>query len=241
MKRGAGASFMPGAYVFAGGAVDSSDASDATYALSPDFTDEQASRRLNVPVHGLSYYVAAAREAFEECGLLMAYRAERAAEGRAANDGQGAHDGRPALVELTSWEEAQLHALRNQVSRQEIDFAQLCGAHGWRLALAELHYFAHWITPPEMKQRFDTRFFLCRAPEHQHASLASGEMSELLWCSAAAALDACAAGKLRLMFATREMLKQIGDFARIESLLEYARQPRDITTVIPVFPPASLP
>jgi 8-oxo-dGTP pyrophosphatase MutT (NUDIX family) len=223
MKRSAGARFMPGAYVFAGGAVDPSDAADAVYALCADFPDERASRRLSVSVHGLSYYVAAAREAFEECGLLMAY------------------DGNGTLVDLTAWDEPQLHALRNQVNRQEIDMVQLCHAHGWRLALDEMHYFAHWITPPEMKQRFDTRFFLCRAPQRQHASLASGEMSELVWRTAAGALDECAAGKLRLVYATREMLKKISDFARIDTLLEYARQPREITTVVPVFPPGTFP
>jgi 8-oxo-dGTP pyrophosphatase MutT (NUDIX family) len=229
MKRGAGASFMPGAYVFAGGVVDPADASDAIYALSAGFPDERASRRLNVPTQGLSYYVAAAREAFEECGLLMAYPEHGDGEGHAA------------LVDLTSWEEARLHALRNQLNRRELTLAELCRAQGWRLALAELHYFAHWITPPDMRQRFDTRFFLCRAPEHQQASLASGEMSQLVWRSAAAALDECAAGRLRLVFATREMLKQIADFTRIDSLLEYARQPREITTVVPVFPPATPP
>jgi 8-oxo-dGTP pyrophosphatase MutT (NUDIX family) len=229
MKRGAGASFMPGAYVFAGGAVDPADATEAVYSLAADFPDERASRRLNVPADGLSYYVAAAREAFEECGLLMAYEAH------------GNYGGHASLVDLTSWDEARLHALRNQVNRQEIDMAKLCRTHGWRLALAELHYFAHWITPPDMQRRFDTRFFLCRAPEHQHASLASDEMSELVWRSAAAALDECAAGTLRLVFATREMLKQIADFARLDSLLEYARQPREITTVVPVFPPITVP
>jgi 8-oxo-dGTP pyrophosphatase MutT (NUDIX family) len=222
MKRSAGARFMPGAYVFAGGAVDPSDAADAVYALCQDFPDERASRHLNVSAHGLSYYVAAAREAFEECGLLMAY------------DGDG------ALVDLTAWEETRLHALRNQVNRQEIDMVQLCRPRGWRLALSELHYFAHWITPPDMKQRFDTRFFLSRAPQRQHASLASGEMSELVWRTAAAALDECAAGNLRLVYATREILKKISDFARIDSLLEYASQPRDITTVVPVLTPDTL-
>jgi len=223
MKRAAGARFMPGAYVFAGGAVDASDAADAVYALSADFPDERASRRLNVPEHGLSYYVAAAREAFEECGLLMAY------------------DGSGSLVDLTSWDEVQLHTLRNQVNRQEIDIVQLCRTHGWVLALDALHYFAHWITPPESSQRYDTRFFLCRAPERQRASLASGEMSELVWRTAAAALDEGAAGKLRLVYATREMLKQIADFARMETLLEYASQPREITTVMPVLPPGAVP
>ena len=143
MKRGAGASFMPGAYVFAGGAVDPSDASEAAYALSADFPDERASRRLNVPSHGLSYYVAAAREAFEECGLLMAYAGAHeghgASDGHRASDGHGTSEGRASLVDLTSWDEGRLHALRNQLGRHEIDMAQLCGAHGWALALSELH------------------------------------------------------------------------------------------------------
>jgi 8-oxo-dGTP pyrophosphatase MutT (NUDIX family) len=223
MKRAATARFMPGAYVFPGGAVDGNDAADAVYSLSGDFPDERASRRLNVPEHGLSYYVAAAREAFEECGFLMAY------------------DASGSMVDLTAWDEAQLHTLRNQVNRQEIDIVQLCRSHGWSLALDQLHYFAHWITPPESSLRYDTRFFLCRAPERQRPSLASGEMSELVWRTAAAALEEGAAGKLRLVYATREMLKQIADFARLETLLEYASQPREITTVIPVLPPGAVP
>jgi 8-oxo-dGTP pyrophosphatase MutT (NUDIX family) len=223
MKRSASARFMPGAYVFAGGAVDPSDAAEAVYALCPDFPDERASRRLNVPAHGLSYYVAAAREAFEECGLLMAY------------------DDRGKLVDFTSWEETRLHALRNQVNRQEIDIARLCRERGWALALDELHYFAHWITPPDSSQRFDTRFFICRAPERQRASLASSEMSALVWRTAAAALQEGAAGKLQLVYATREMLTQMADFESVDSLLGYARQPREITTVVPVLPPGALP
>ena len=128
MERGAGARFMPGAYVFAGGAVDPGDASQEAYALSP-LTDERASATLKVARDGLAYYVAAVREALEECGLLLAYE----------SDG--------SLVKLTHWGEVQLHAIRNQVNRQHIDLAQLCREQGWRLALDQLQYFAHWITP----------------------------------------------------------------------------------------------
>src|SRR6266849_6931480 len=39
MERGAGARFMPGAYVFAGGAVDPGDASPEAYGLSPWLSD----------------------------------------------------------------------------------------------------------------------------------------------------------------------------------------------------------
>ena len=218
MKRGAGARFMPGAYVFAGGGVDPLDMSPEAYALSPHLTDQRASATLKVDAHGLAYYVAAVREALEECGLLMAYEA----------------DG--SIVKLSHWEEERLHALRNQLNCQHINLPQLCREHGWHLALDQLCYFAHWITPPGAKRRFDTRFFICRAPDHQTASLASEEMSALIWRSAAAALEQGDAGHITLVHATREMLKEIADFARVDTLLEYARQPRDITTVLPTFP-----
>jgi 8-oxo-dGTP pyrophosphatase MutT (NUDIX family) len=218
MERGAGARFMPGAYVFAGGGVDPFDSGPAAYSLSPHLTDERASAILKLQAHGLAYYVAAVREALEECGLLMAYEA----------------DG--SIVKLSHWEEEQLHALRNQLNCQHINLPQLCREHGWRLALDQLYYFAHWITPPGANLRFDTRFFICRAPDHQTASLASEEMSALIWRSAAAALEQGDAGHITLMHATREMLKEIADFARVDTLLEYARQPRDITTVLPTFP-----
>jgi 8-oxo-dGTP pyrophosphatase MutT (NUDIX family) len=218
MKRGAGARFMPGAYVFAGGAVDPGDAHPDVYGLSPNLSDERASVTLNMERDGLAYYVAAVREALEECGLLLACEA----------------DG--SMVRLSHREEAELHALRNRLNRQHVDLLQLCRDQGWRLALDRLYYFAHWITPPTMKIRFDTRFFICHAPENQTASLASEEMSALIWRSARTALDEGEAGDITLVHATREMLKEIADFAHIHTLLEYASQPRDITTVLPTFP-----
>jgi 8-oxo-dGTP pyrophosphatase MutT (NUDIX family) len=218
MERGAGARFMPGAYVFAGGGVDPLDSSPEAYALSPHLTDERASATLKMDQHGLAYYVAAVREALEECGLLLAYEAD------------------DSIVKLSHWEEELLHTLRNRLNRQHINLPQLCRERGWRLALDQLCYFAHWITPPGARQRFDTRFFICRAPEHQTASLASEEMSALIWRTAAAALDQGDNGDITLVYATREMLKEIANFARVDSLLEYARQPRDITTVLPTFP-----
>lgn len=222
MERGAGASFMPGAYVFAGGAVDPADASPEAYALSPHLSDERASVALKVPQDGLAYYVAAVREALEECGLLLAYEAD------------------DSIVQLAHWEEVKLHAVRNQVNRLHINLPQLCREQGWRLALDQLHYFAHWITPPGARVRFDTRFFICRAPEQQTASLASEEMSALIWRTAAAALDQGNSGHITLVHATREMLKEIAAFRYVDTLLEYARQPRDITTVLPTFPVSHL-
>ena len=218
MKRGAGARFMPGAYVFAGGGLDSADAGPDAYSLCPHLSDGRASDALKVPQDGLAYYIAAVREALEECGLFLAYEA----------------DG--SLVKLSHWEEAKLHALRNEVNRKHVTLNELCRQQGWRLAVDRLHYFAHWITPPGTMLRYDTRFFICRAPEHQTASLASEEMSEIIWQTAADALELANDGQIMLMNATRENLKEIAAFAHVDTLLEYASQPREITTVLPTFP-----
>ena len=84
LKRGEHARFMPNAYVFAGGALDLSDESADVYALCNGLDDELASERLELPSNGLRFFVAAVREAFEECGLLLAYDARGDIAGRCA-------------------------------------------------------------------------------------------------------------------------------------------------------------
>ena len=73
LKRGEHARFMPNAYVFAGGALDLNDESADVYRLCKGLDDGRASDQLKVPSNGLRFFVAAVREAFEECGLLFAY------------------------------------------------------------------------------------------------------------------------------------------------------------------------
>src|ERR1700749_1840121 len=73
LKRGERARFMPNAYVFAGGALDLNDESADVYALCQGLDDGLASELLELPCNGLRFFVAAVREAFEECGLLLAY------------------------------------------------------------------------------------------------------------------------------------------------------------------------
>ena len=41
---------------------------------------------------------------------------------------------------------------------------ELCEAFELRLDLRGLHYFSHWLTPPGLPKRFDTRFFVALAP-----------------------------------------------------------------------------
>jgi hypothetical protein len=114
-----------------------------------------------------------------------------------------------------------------------LSLARLCKLHGWRPAADELAYFAHWVTPRHLPQRFDTRFFIARAPARQRASLASDEMSDLVWRTPAEALAEHDSGALLLMHATRGILGEIARFDRIDALFAFARTARKITAIMP--------
>jgi 8-oxo-dGTP pyrophosphatase MutT (NUDIX family) len=220
LRRGERARFMPNAYVFAGGALDPDDESAEVYALCKGLDDGSASEKLQLPANGLKFFVAAVREAFEECGLLLAY------------DAQG------ELADLTAWDETQLRQMRLAVSTGALSIADLCRANGWRLAVDKLAFYSHWITPPGTL-RFDTRFFLCAAPAKQTASLAGSEMSGLVWRTAAEALSEHADEKLLLMYPTRAILKEIAGMRGIDELFEFAGRPRKIAPITPVLPPGA--
>lgn len=217
LKRGEHARFMPNAYVFAGGALDPGDESADVYGLCDGLDDRLASEQLELPSNGLRFFVAAVREAFEECGLLLAY------------------DGRGDIADLSSWDESRLRETRLKISAGRLTFAELCRAQGWRVAVDKLAFFSHWITPPG-SVRFDTRFFLCLAPSRQTASLAGNEMSQLVWRTAAEALAEHASKKLLLMYPTRSILKEIATMRGIDELFDFARQPRKIAPITPVLP-----
>ena len=75
LQRAHSLRFMPGAYVFPGGALDPADSSAEMHAMCAGPGDEAASRTLGVERGGLAYWIAAIREAFEEAGILLAYDA----------------------------------------------------------------------------------------------------------------------------------------------------------------------
>ena len=72
LRRSLTASFVGGAHVFPGGAVDPQDASAAMAARCRGLDVASANEVLRVPQDGFAYWVAAVRESFEEAGLLVA-------------------------------------------------------------------------------------------------------------------------------------------------------------------------
>ena len=83
--------------------------------------------------------------------------------------------------------------------------------------------FSRWITPAELRIRFDTHFFLAPLPEGAHPRVDGAECVDLGWFRPRRALDAGARGELTLFFPTIKHLEQIEPFGSAAELLEWAR------------------
>jgi 8-oxo-dGTP pyrophosphatase MutT (NUDIX family) len=97
---------------------------------------------------------------------------------------------------------------------------------------AQLVEFSRWITPAEVKIRFDTHFFLASLPAGQEPRVDGEECVDLGWFSPAGALAAHSAGEILLVFPTIKHLEQLCEFASVRELLAYARGRR----VLPIQP-----
>jgi 8-oxo-dGTP pyrophosphatase MutT (NUDIX family) len=93
---------------------------------------------------------------------------------------------------------------------------------GVAVADASLIAFSRWITPPEVKIRFDTHFFLAPAPAGAEPRPDGGETVGAEWWAPAAALAAFARDELSLVFPTVKTLEQLSGFASADELLAWA-------------------
>jgi 8-oxo-dGTP pyrophosphatase MutT (NUDIX family) len=92
-----------------------------------------------------------------------------------------------------------------------------------RLDLAGITPFGHWITPEIAPKRFDTHFFLARAPEGQVAVCDGKETVDLEWVNPDDALARAAAGERAILFPTRMNIKRLAESSDTASALSSAR------------------
>ena len=196
--------FASGALVFPGGKVDADDADPAWATLAPQGIAENAR----------ALYVAAAREAFEEAGLMLARR-------------RGSQSLLPA---------ADTHRLvdryRQPLIRGEATFHALLRAEELLLATELMIPFAHWITPEGLPKRFDTHFFLLAAPVDQLGAHDGSESVEGLWIAPQQALREAEARTRTLVFATRLNLMKLARYATVAAAVAATRA-TPIVTVMP--------
>jgi 8-oxo-dGTP pyrophosphatase MutT (NUDIX family) len=92
--------------------------------------------------------------------------------------------------------------------------------------------FSRWITPAEVKIRFDTWFFLAPLPADAEAHIDGSEVVDARWYTPGAALEARTSGELFLVFPTIKHLEQLSVFASADELLAHAHG-RDVLPVEP--------
>jgi 8-oxo-dGTP pyrophosphatase MutT (NUDIX family) len=97
---------------------------------------------------------------------------------------------------------------------------------------AALVPFSRWITPAEVRIRYDTYFYLAPVPDGAEVRPDGSETVEAGWFAPAEALAAHGRGEILLVFPTIKHLEQLGRFASADALLEHARD-REVRPVQP--------
>ncbi|TDN97837.1 MULTISPECIES: MBL fold metallo-hydrolase [Halomonas] len=193
------AAFLPGYFVFPGGAVDLQDPDVRALVSGQD--DATISQTLSLDEGGADYMIAALRECLEEAGLLLAV------------DSQG---------RLPAGDHPVLTAGREALRRSDTSFRALCEQHGLVLPLDRLAYLGHWVTPRGAPRRFDTRFFVALAPPDQQAAHDGCETIDHAWLPPVEAVAAHRQGRMALGYPTLRTLRLLADFSTTEALLRHA-------------------
>ncbi|HKS08921.1 MAG TPA: MBL fold metallo-hydrolase [Pyrinomonadaceae bacterium] len=150
VKRSEKLAFLGGYHAFPGGQIDATDA-EVDVRNSPDATTS-------------AMISGAARELFEELGVLAVRGGETLTKGQRASILDDLESGRMSWPALLKHYELFLDAN---------DFT----------------YVGRWVTPPFNARRFDTWFFLVNCPSKQEPYLTAGELDDGEWITAAEAYD----------------------------------------------------
>lgn len=196
--------FASGALVFPGGSLDPDDqvlAATPDLYFHPDKLDALT----------LAFRIGALRETFEECGILLARPKGSKSLVSAAQAQQVEDKHRAALCD------------------GKIKFSDILAGEGLVLALDTLVPFAHWITPVGMPKRFDTQFYIARAPEDQLGAHDGHESVDSVWVTPQQALDDTKTGRFKLVFATERNLLKLGENRTVDAALAAARKNNPIT------------
>jgi len=196
--------FAAGALVFPGGRVEEADlelAARPRDCPNPDRLDADA----------MAFRVAAIRETFEECGVLLARPR-----------------GSVNLIDAETLKRLE-DQHRGALNAGSIGFDAVLGSEGLLPAPDLLVHFAHWITPASQAKRYDTHFFLAEAPEAHLAVHDGWEAVESIWITPARALADTKAGKYKLVFATAKNLEKLGQSNTVEDAMTTARATKVVT------------
>jgi 8-oxo-dGTP pyrophosphatase MutT (NUDIX family) len=195
--------FASGALVFPGGKVDPGDSEVHQYCTGIQGSDAGA----------IAMMVGSIREAFEECGILLAR-----------------HQGSPELISGDHLNSLQHY--RDKLNGGKLTLKQFLETEQLELACDCLQRFAHWVTPEMMPKRFDTLFYLAAAPLDHVAVHDGGESIDSVWIRPQDALQGAKQGRYTIIFPTRLNIELLAQSRTVQEAIDMA-QNRPIVTVLP--------
>ena len=218
LKRASRTNFG-GAWVFPGGKLDTNDRLKNIVDMCSGLDDIEASKKLNMNVGGIHYWIACIRECFEESGILLAYR----------NNGE--------IVNNVSGRETKIiEQYRKKLLNGENVFLHMMQELGMKLATDQLAYISHWITPEIEKKRYNTRFFIAKSPA-QKADHDGFEGVDSKWVNPEKALLEMRKGKFPIIMPTIKSLELVAAYQSTDELLKLNRNNnhQNISTIEPKF------
>ena len=207
-RRSESVPFLGGMYCYPGGTVRKDDYAPAMLRCCFGLVPRQAQKIIGAqfnPQQALGLWVAAAREVFEEAGILFA-----------VDD-----SGEPYSSDLKRAQ--RLVAEHRQMLDKSLSFLALLESEGLRCDLSGLAHFSYWQTPAQFSMRFDTRFFIALLPEEQTPLATSDEVAHSIWLTPDRAMQMFQAGTLPMIFPTFAALRTLADFETIDSVLKEFR------------------
>lgn len=146
VRRSEKLAFLGGFHAFPGGQFDANDAT----APIDNCNDPRTRAAIS----------AAARELFEELGVLLVRGGDPLTKGQRAS-------------------------LLDDLNSGRMSWSELLNHYNLRLDANDFIYVGRWLTPPFSARRFDTWFFLATCPARQHPQVVPGELESGEWISAA--------------------------------------------------------
>jgi 8-oxo-dGTP pyrophosphatase MutT (NUDIX family) len=189
VKRNREIDSFSGAMVFPGGKVEPRDLDQVWEQWVIGWND--------VPDDERGPRVAAVRETFEECGVLVA-------------------TDRPVIAGID------VTATRAEMEGGRLSFLDFVRTHDIKIDLTQLTRFARWLTPPIVPKRFDTFFYLIEMPGGQDAAHDGREAVENEWIEPEAALKLAECGHRTIVFPTRMNLRLLSRSGSIREAIEMA-------------------
>ncbi|MEX1036514.1 MAG: NUDIX hydrolase [Sneathiella sp.] len=189
--------FASGALVFPGGKVDEGDMDPALIEFLPE------SERGDDALRG--FKIASIRESFEEANILLARNRETG--------------------ELVTHDRLEMLAAKYRMPLQngELPILDMVKTENLELATDLLGHFAHWLTPTHMPKRFNTHFFIAKAPPHQLAAHDGEESVDSVWVGPNEILEEADKGNYTVVFPTRMNVEVLGRFNSSQDAVENAK------------------